>query len=100
MAYARIAGTGSYLPSRILTNAELEKTIDTTDEWIVTRTGIRERRIAAADEVDQRPSVTSQPQGGRGCKNHGFSDRFDHRRHHHARQDIPQYRVHPANQVG
>jgi len=50
MAHAKISGTGSYLPQRILTNAELEKTIDTTDEWIVTRTGIRERRIAAADE--------------------------------------------------
>ena len=45
-----IAGTGSYLPERILTNAELEKRVDTNDEWIVTRTGIRERRIAAADE--------------------------------------------------
>jgi 3-oxoacyl-[acyl-carrier-protein] synthase-3 len=45
-----IAGTGSYLPERILTNAELEKRVDTTDEWIVTRTGIRERRIAADDE--------------------------------------------------
>jgi 3-oxoacyl-[acyl-carrier-protein] synthase-3 len=51
MAFARISGTGSYLPQRVLTNAELEKTIDTTDEWIVTRTGIRERRIAAADEL-------------------------------------------------
>jgi 3-oxoacyl-[acyl-carrier-protein] synthase-3 len=51
MAYARISGTGSYLPQRILTNAELEKMIDTTDEWIVTRTGIRERHIAADGEV-------------------------------------------------
>jgi 3-oxoacyl-[acyl-carrier-protein] synthase-3 len=45
-----IIGTGSYVPERVLTNAELEKSVDTTDEWIVTRTGIRERRIAAADE--------------------------------------------------
>ena len=45
-----IIGTGSYLPKRVLTNAELEKMVDTTDEWIVTRTGIRERRIAADDE--------------------------------------------------
>ncbi|MEM9236675.1 MAG: beta-ketoacyl-ACP synthase III [Verrucomicrobiota bacterium] len=45
-----IAGTGSYLPEKILTNADLEKRVDTTDEWIVTRTGIRERRIAADDE--------------------------------------------------
>jgi 3-oxoacyl-[acyl-carrier-protein] synthase-3 len=45
-----IIGTGSYVPERILTNAELEKLVDTSDEWIRTRTGIRERRIAAADE--------------------------------------------------
>ncbi len=45
-----IIGTGSYLPERVLTNAELEKTVETSDEWIRTRTGIRERRIAACDE--------------------------------------------------
>jgi 3-oxoacyl-[acyl-carrier-protein] synthase-3 len=47
---ARIAGTGSYLPQSILSNADLEKMVDTTDEWIFSRTGIRERHIAAADE--------------------------------------------------
>ena len=47
----KIAGTGSYVPERVLTNAELEKLVDTTDEWIVSRTGIRERRIAAPDEA-------------------------------------------------
>ena len=45
-----IIGTGSYLPSRVLTNAELEKMVETSDEWITSRTGIRERRIAADDE--------------------------------------------------
>lgn len=50
MIYSRIAGTGSYLPSRILTNADLERMVETTDEWIVSRTGIRERHIAADDE--------------------------------------------------
>jgi 3-oxoacyl-[acyl-carrier-protein] synthase-3 len=45
-----IAGIGSYLPERILTNHELEKMVDTSDEWIVSRTGIKERRIAAKDE--------------------------------------------------
>jgi len=45
-----IAGTGSYLPERVLTNADLEKMVDTNDEWIVTRTGIRERRIAKPEE--------------------------------------------------
>ncbi|MEO6184295.1 MAG: beta-ketoacyl-ACP synthase III [Verrucomicrobiota bacterium] len=45
-----ITAVGSYVPSRVLTNAELEKMVDTTDEWIISRTGIKERRIAAADE--------------------------------------------------
>ncbi len=45
-----VAGCGSYLPARVMTNAELAKTVDTTDEWIVQRTGIRERRIAAEGE--------------------------------------------------
>ncbi len=45
-----ITGTGSYVPERVLTNAELEKMVATTDEWIMTRTGIRERRIARPDE--------------------------------------------------
>lgn len=48
--YTKILGTGSYLPVQVRTNADLEKMVDTSDEWIVTRTGIRERRIAAADE--------------------------------------------------
>jgi len=50
MVYSKIAGTGSYLPEKILTNADLEKMVDTTDEWIFTRTGIRERHLAAQDE--------------------------------------------------
>jgi 3-oxoacyl-[acyl-carrier-protein] synthase-3 len=45
-----IIGTGSYVPEKILTNAELSRMVDTTDEWITTRTGIKERRIAAKDE--------------------------------------------------
>src|SRR5712692_1327084 len=45
-----ITGVGSYLPARILTNTELEKTVDTSDEWITSRTGIKERRLAASDE--------------------------------------------------
>ncbi|GAT35045.1 3-oxoacyl-[acyl-carrier-protein] synthase-3 [Terrimicrobium sacchariphilum] len=45
-----IVGTGSYVPEKVLTNAELEKMVDTTDEWIVSRTGIKERRIAAEGE--------------------------------------------------
>jgi 3-oxoacyl-[acyl-carrier-protein] synthase III len=51
LIYSRISGTGSYLPKRILTNAELEKMVDTTDEWIRTRTGIERRHIAADGET-------------------------------------------------
>ncbi len=49
--YSRIIGTGSHLPARVLTNAELEKQIETTSEWILERTGIRERHIAAEGEL-------------------------------------------------
>jgi len=47
---ARIIGTGSYLPERVMTNYDLEKMVDTSHEWIVTRTGIEERRIVADDQ--------------------------------------------------
>ncbi|NGX46895.1 MAG: 3-oxoacyl-[acyl-carrier-protein] synthase 3 [Chlamydiae bacterium] len=50
MKQAKIIGTGSYLPKRVLTNADLEKLVDTSDEWIISRTGMRERRIAGEEE--------------------------------------------------
>lgn len=50
-ALACIAGTGSYLPTRVMTNQELEKMVETSDEWIRTRTGIRERRVAAPEQA-------------------------------------------------
>ena len=49
--YSRIAGTGSYLPEKMLTNDDLAKFVDTSDEWIVSRTGIRERHVAAEGET-------------------------------------------------
>lgn len=49
--YSRIAGTGRYLPERVLTNQDLEKMVDTTDEWIRSRTGIERRHIAADDQT-------------------------------------------------
>ena len=51
MTHSRVVGTGGYLPQRVLTNAELERMVDTTDAWIVERTGIRERHIAAPEET-------------------------------------------------
>lgn len=56
-----IAGTGSYLPERVMTNHDLEKMVDTSDEWIRTRTGISERRIAAEGE-------TSADMGAEACR--------------------------------
>jgi len=51
LTYARISGTGSYLPDKILTNADLERIVDTSDDWISERTGIKKRHIAAAGET-------------------------------------------------
>jgi 3-oxoacyl-[acyl-carrier-protein] synthase-3 len=50
MIYSKIIGCGSYLPEKVLTNADLELTLDTTDEWITTRTGIKKRHIISADQ--------------------------------------------------
>ena len=49
--YARIVGTGGYLPEKILTNRDLERLVDTSDEWIVARTGIRQRHVAAEGQM-------------------------------------------------
>ncbi|MCK5231057.1 MAG: beta-ketoacyl-ACP synthase 3, partial [Desulfobulbaceae bacterium] len=54
MTRPTILGTGSYLPKRILTNRDLEKMVDTSDEWITTRTGIKSRRIATKGEETSR----------------------------------------------
>jgi 3-oxoacyl-[acyl-carrier-protein] synthase-3 len=51
MTYSRIVGTGGYLPERILTNADLERMVETSDEWIRERTGIRQRHVAARGET-------------------------------------------------
>lgn len=48
---AAVTGCGMYVPDQVLTNHDLEKRVETSDEWIVTRTGIRERRIAAPEQA-------------------------------------------------
>lgn len=55
--YSRVTGTGSYLPTRVVTNADLAKIVDTNDEWIVSRTGIRERHYAADDQYSSDLAV-------------------------------------------
>lgn len=57
--YARITGWGKYVPRKVLTNAELETMVNTTDEWITSRTGIKERHIAGDDELNSYMSVQS-----------------------------------------
>jgi 3-oxoacyl-[acyl-carrier-protein] synthase III len=59
MHRAIIEGVGSYLPERVLTNEELARLVDTSDEWIVERTGIRERRIAAPGELTSDLAVAA-----------------------------------------
>lgn len=62
MKYGRIAGWGKYVPERVLTNFDLEKMVDTSDEWIVTRTGIRERHIAGPDDSTGTMAVAAARQ--------------------------------------
>src|SRR5205807_2441391 len=56
-----IIGTGSYVPEKTLTNADLSRMVDTSDEWITTRTGIKERRIAAKDEHTRAKAAKAVP---------------------------------------
>jgi 3-oxoacyl-[acyl-carrier-protein] synthase-3 len=56
---SRVVGTGSAVPDRILANHDLEKMVDTTDEWITSRTGIKERRIASADDFTSTLATTA-----------------------------------------
>jgi len=58
--YARIIGTGSYLPPKVVTNSDLSKTIDTTDEWITTRTGIKERRVVTNESTCDLAEIASK----------------------------------------
>ena len=51
MTYSRIVGTGRYLPEKVLTNFDLEKMVDTTDEWIRTRTGVERRHVVAPEQT-------------------------------------------------
>src|SRR5437660_1619476 len=62
MTRARITGVGAFLPKRVLTNADLEKMVETNDEWIVQRTGIRERRIVDENEATSDLAVRAAQQ--------------------------------------
>ena len=60
--YSAITGWGMYVPEKVLTNADLEKMVDTSDEWIVSRSGIKERRIAAPHETASTLSINASRQ--------------------------------------
>ena len=64
---ARIIGLGSYLPKRVLTNQELEQMVETSDEWIVSRTGMHERRLAADDEFPSDMGAQAALQALKAC---------------------------------
>ncbi len=69
MIYARITGTGSYLPERIMTNADMEKIVDTTDQWIQDRTGIKQRHIAdenqTTSDLAERAAIQAMQAAGK-----------------------------------
>ena len=83
---SRILGTGHYAPAKVLTNAELERMVDTSDAWISERTGIRERRIAAEGELTSDMAAaagrSALEAAGSACRR----SRHDHRWHGHRRQ--------------
>jgi len=82
----RFAGYGSYVPDKVLTNFDFEKMVDTTDEWIVTRTGIRERHIA---EDDQATSDLAYEAGRRALDAAGVTaDELDALRARAGREDL------------
>ena len=91
--YSRIIGTGRYLPDKILTNFDLEKMVDTSDEWIRSRTGIEERHIAADDEATSdlayRAALAAIESAGVGAGRH----RLRARRHDDARPHFPERRL-------
>ena len=57
-----VAGLGRYVPEKVLSNADLEKVVDTSDEWIAQRTGIKERRIAAKDQYTSTVAIAAAKQ--------------------------------------
>jgi hypothetical protein len=75
---AAITGVGGYVPDYVLTNEELEKLVDTTDEWIVTRTGIKERRILKGKDQGSSVMGIKAARGGR----------LAYLRHRHARRAV------------
>ena len=86
-----ISAVGSYVPEKVLTNADLEKLVDTTDEWITTRTGIKERRIAADDEYTSDMATWAAKRALDRAEGRSHRCRFDHPGNHHAGHALPRH---------
>ena len=87
-----ITGVGSCVPDRVLSNADLERMVETSDEWIVTRTGIRERRIAADSQTtsDLATEAARRAMASAGVSAQQIDLIICH---HHARHALPQHRM-------
>ena len=83
MIKARVIGTGSYAPEGVMTNFDLEKFLDTSDDWIVTRTGIRERHVAAEGRNHLGSGNQCRPAGLGHGGHRGRRYRPDRGWHHH-----------------
>jgi 3-oxoacyl-[acyl-carrier-protein] synthase-3 len=98
MRRVRIAGLSTYVPSRVLTNADLEKLVETSDEWILQRTGIRERHIVddgmATSDMAKEAALGAIRPG----RHHPRRPRLHRGRHDDAGHDLSQHRVPPAGQ--
>lgn len=84
-----VRGFGAALPKRVVTNSELEKIVETTDEWIVQRTGITQRYIAAPEETSVSAGCRCRPCGSENAGPDTRGYRCDHRRHLDAGQHVP-----------
>src|ERR1051326_7581722 len=96
--YSRIAGTGSYLPARVMENAEFAQRLDTSDEWIRSRTGIERRHIAEPAPAHRGPGAgversraRGEPQGAAGRGRGGRGARPDRGRDLDARLCLPEH---------
>jgi 3-oxoacyl-[acyl-carrier-protein] synthase-3 len=96
--HSRIVGTGSYLPAQVLTNADLAQRVDTSDEWIVARTGIHERRIAAPGEQTSDLALHASRAALAGRHRTG-GGRPHHRRDDDAGLHFSVHCVHPASEA-
>ncbi len=87
-----IRGVGAHLPEKVVTNADLAKIVDTTDEWIVERSGIRERRIAAPHELTSTLGIAAVSSGAGPRRHRSGRHRSRDLRNGHARSHVSLHR--------